>query len=66
MPNTPKPKRSKIEKVTDAVDKATIAAEAVKEFTPPEVDAMIDRGTQSARLGLGLFAMIREMFKKKK
>lgn len=61
----PKVKRTKTEKVAEAIDRAADVSETVKEFTPPEVDAMIDRGTQTAKLGFGIFQMLKGIFQKK-
>jgi hypothetical protein len=36
--------------VSEMIDKGEKVGDAVKEFTPREVDNVIDRGTQAARL----------------
>jgi hypothetical protein len=36
--------------ITEMVNKAEKVGEAVKEFTPAEVDVLVDRGTQAAKL----------------
>lgn len=59
-------KRTKTDKVEDAIRKGEAAADVVKEFTPPEVDVMIDRGKQAASLGVGIFGMLRSIFGRKK
>ena len=48
MPNTPTPKKKTT--ISEAVRKGEAVADAVKEFTPPEIDALIDRGTSVARM----------------
>jgi hypothetical protein len=58
-------KKTKTEKVDAAIQKGKKAAEAAKEFTPPEVDAMIDRGTQAVEVGWSLSKFIRNILKKK-
>lgn len=64
MPDTP-PKKKGIT-VDEAIAKGDKVAEVVKEFTPPEVDVMIDRGRQAAQIGGGIFGMLKSMFGKKK
>lgn len=62
-PVTPtKPKK----KIADHIETGEEIGEIVKKFTPPEVDAMIDRGTQLAKLANGLKSIFGGMFKKKK
>ena len=64
MPDTP-PKKKRTT-VNEAIAKGDKVAEVVKEFTPPEVDVMIDRGRQAAQIGGGIFGMLKSMFGKKK
>lgn len=59
------PKKTKTQKIDDAIAKGKAAAEVAKEFTPPEIDTMIDRGTQAAELGWGISKMIRSIFGRK-
>lgn len=60
------PKRTKSEKADDAIRKGKAVADVVKEFTPPEVDTMIDRGEQAVELGWGITKLIKGLFTKKK
>ena len=59
-------KKSKTEKVESAIEKGKAVAETVKQFTPPEVDNLIDRGEQVTEIGWGVFKMLKAMLKKKK
>lgn len=52
--------------VAKGIEKGEKVADAVKEFTPPAVDGMIDQGVQTAKLAGGIFDMFKSMFKKKK
>lgn len=55
--------------VAEAVRKGEHVADVVKEFTPAEVDVMIDRGKAVAEVGTGLFGMFKglgSMFRRKK
>ena len=61
---TDKPKHKTT--IAEGVEKGKKVAEAVKEFTPKEVDVMIDRGEQLATVGVGIFGMLKSMFNRKK
>ncbi len=56
----------KTQKVDNAIEKGKEVAEAVKKFTPPEIDNLIDRGEQITELGWGITKMFKNLFKKKK
>lgn len=65
MPPVTTPKK-KGTTVNEAIEKGEKVADVVKEFTPPEIDVMIDRGKQAAQIGGGIFGMLKSMFSKKK
>ena len=62
----PKTKKRVADVIDEGIDKGEKFGEAVKQFTPPEIDTAIDRGIEAARLGSGLFKMFKGMFSKKK
>lgn len=62
MPDEPKKKPP----IRDVVASGGRIADEVKEFTPPEVDVIIDRGKQAAGFGAAMFDMVKGLFKKKK
>lgn len=64
MPDTPTPKKKTT--INEAVRKGEKVADAIKEFTPDEVDVLIDRGTQFARMVKPLKDLFGGLFKKKK
>lgn len=51
------PKKPQSKKILDAVDKGEQIAEAAKDFTPPEVDAIIDRGVTISRTAKTVIAL---------
>lgn len=59
-------KKTKTQKVDEAIAKGKRVGETVKEFTPPEIDAAIDRGTQIAEVGWGIGKMLKGLFGRKK
>jgi len=59
-------KRSKMEKVDDAFEKADKVAEAAKEFLPPEGDAVVDRYVETGKMGWGIFRWLSSKLKKNK
>lgn len=59
-------KKSKIEKVDDAFDKADTVADAVKEFTPDPIDNRIDEYKGLAKAGWQIGKILGGLFKKKK
>lgn len=61
---TDKPKHKTT--IREGVEKGVKVADTVKEFTPKEVDAVIDRGEQLATVGVGIFGMLKSMFNRKK
>ena len=63
MPET-KPKRKK--KIADHIETGEEIGEIVKKFTPDEVDVMIDRGTQIAKVANGIKSIFGGLFGKKK
>ena len=68
MTEQAKPKTKK--RVADVIDEGIVkgekVGEAVKQFTPAEIDNAIDRGIEAARLGSGLFKLVKGLFGKKR
>lgn len=57
-----KPKK----KIADHIETGEEIGEIVKKFTPDEVDVMIDRGTQIAKVANGIKSIFGGLFGKKK
>lgn len=59
-------KKSKVQKVDEAFDKADKVTDVVKEFTPDAIDNRIDEYKGLAKAGLQISKWLGGMFKKKK
>ncbi len=62
----PKTKKRVADVIDEGIDKGEKVGEAVKQFTPAEIDTAIDRGIEAARLGSGLFKLVKGLFGKKR
>lgn len=58
-------KKTKTQKIDEALEKGHKIGDAVKEFTPPEIDNMIDRGEQAVKIGWGIGKLLKDLFRKK-
>lgn len=66
MTEQAKKKKRVADVIDEGIDKGEKVVEAAKQFTPPEVDNALDRGVQAARLGSGLFKVVKGLFGKKR
>lgn len=60
------PDKNPKKKISDHIETGKRAADVIKDFTPAEVDVMIDRGTQVAELANAAKRLFGGLFGKKK
>lgn len=66
MTEQSKKKKRVADVIDEGIDKGEKVVKAAKQFTPPEIDNALDRGVQAARLGSGLFKIVKGLFGKKR